>query len=66
MLAKKPNAAVEDVSALNGDVRKMYEILKRMDMEQDDDEISEEDVEYDGEEELDSDDEEIGECESEM
>lgn len=58
-MAKKPNAAIEDVSAMDADVRKMYEILKRME------ETGEEDPDYgeegEEEEELDSDDEELGE-----
>lgn len=57
-MAKKPNAAVEDVSVMNADVRKMYDILKRMEAGELDDENEEEEV--DGEEELDSDDEELG------
>lgn len=56
VLAKKPNAAIEDVSEMNADVRKMYDILKRMEA----DDLGDEEEDYDGEEELDSDDEEIG------
>lgn len=55
VLAKKPNAVVEDVSAMNADVRKMYEILKRMEGEPDEQSFDDEE-----DEELDSDDEELG------
>lgn len=54
MLAKKPNAAVEEATTINADAKKMYEILKRMEGEPDDEEEEFDDGD------LDSDDEEFG------
>lgn len=56
-LGKKANSIVDDGGDPNGDVKKMYEILKRMEATDGQDGF---DDEPDDEEDLDSDDEEHG------